>query len=85
MGRVEETVVASTAVSVGMPARPAPSLDDALRAIAAASAGDLAARVVLPEHAKHDDPATKLAIALNTLLEGWAVRAADAQRQLGER
>jgi len=85
MGRVEETVVASTAVSVGMPARPAPSLDDALRAIAAASAGDLAARVALPEHAKHDDPATKLAIALNTLLEGWAVRAADAQRQLGDR
>jgi PAS domain S-box-containing protein len=48
-----------------------PSFDDIFAAMAAASAGDLAARVPVSDRPQLDDTATKLAIALNTLLDDF--------------
>jgi PAS domain S-box-containing protein len=62
-----------------------PSFDDIFAVMAAASVGDRAARVAVPENPKLDDTATKFAIALNILLDDLALGAADAQRELAER
>ena len=62
-----------------------PSFDDIFAVMAAASVGDLTARVPEPDDAQIDDPATKFALALNILLDDLALRATEAQRELAER
>lgn len=62
-----------------------PSFDDIFDVMAAASVGDLAPRVVVPAEPTLADPATKLALALNILLDDLALRANHAQRELAER
>jgi PAS domain S-box-containing protein len=55
---------------------PGPTLDDLYAVVAAASIGDATARVAVPEDAT--DPVSRLAIALNVLLDDLAFRAAEA-------
>jgi two-component system cell cycle sensor histidine kinase/response regulator CckA len=63
----------------------APSFDDILAVMAAASVGDLAARVVVSDAPQLDDTATMFAMSLNILLDDLALGRADAQRELAER
>ncbi len=62
-----------------------PSFDDVFSVMAAASVGDLAARVAVPDDPWLDDTATKFAFALNILMDDLALRAAEAQSELAER
>jgi PAS domain S-box-containing protein len=62
-----------------------PSFDDVFAVMSAASVGDLAVRVAMPDEPQLGDTATKFGIALNILLDDLAARAADGQRELGER
>jgi protein-histidine pros-kinase len=57
----------------------APTFDDIFAAMSTASVGNTAARVPLPDSPQLDDPTTRLAIALNLLLEDLAFR----ERELG--
>ena len=52
-----------------------PSFDDILAVMAAASLGDAAARVHVPAEPRRDEPATRLGIALNVLLDALSRRA----------
>jgi two-component system cell cycle sensor histidine kinase/response regulator CckA len=61
-----------------------PSFDDIFAVMSVASVGDLAARVAVPDSAELHDPATKLAIALNILLDDLARGAAEGQRELAK-
>jgi two-component system cell cycle sensor histidine kinase/response regulator CckA len=54
-----------------------PTFDDVFEVMSAASIGDATARVALPAEPDHDDPATRLAVALNILLDDLALRTAD--------
>jgi hypothetical protein len=63
----------------------APTFDDIFAVMSAASVGDLAARVAVPDNPQLDDTATKFALALNILLDDLALSAADVQRDLAER
>jgi PAS domain S-box-containing protein len=62
-----------------------PSFDDIFAVMSAASVGDRAARVVVPDDPPLDDAATKFAIALNILLDDLALSETDGQRELAER
>jgi two-component system cell cycle sensor histidine kinase/response regulator CckA len=55
----------------------APTFDDVFAVMSAASVGDTTARVALPPEPQFDDPATKLAVALNILLDDLALRTQD--------
>jgi signal transduction histidine kinase/CheY-like chemotaxis protein len=57
-----------------------PTFDDIFAVMSAASVGDNAARVVLPADPQSNDTATKLAIALNLLLDDYALRTAELRR-----
>jgi len=59
-----------------------PSFDDIFAVMAAASVGDTAARVPVPEDPRLDDTATRFAIALNVLLDDLALHVANEQREL---
>ena len=65
--------------------RTSPSFDDLFAVMGAASVGDLAARVAIPDDARLDDTPTKLAIALNILLDDLELSAADMRRELAAR
>jgi two-component system cell cycle sensor histidine kinase/response regulator CckA len=54
-----------------------PSFDDVFAVMSAASVGDDDARVPIAADADYDDPATKLAVALNMLLDDLALRTND--------
>ncbi|HEY2730053.1 MAG TPA: PAS domain S-box protein [Polyangia bacterium] len=62
-----------------------PSFDDIFAVMGAASVGDLAARVAVPDAPSLEDAPTKVALALNVLLDDVAHRATEAQRELAER
>jgi signal transduction histidine kinase/ActR/RegA family two-component response regulator len=51
-----------------------PTFDDLFRVISAAAVGDTHHRVELPDDLQYDDPAAKLAVALNLLLDDLAYR-----------
>jgi PAS domain S-box-containing protein len=55
-----------------------PTFDEIFAVLSAASAGDNAARVALPDDPQLDDLATRLAIAVNLLLDDFHFRAAEA-------
>jgi signal transduction histidine kinase/ActR/RegA family two-component response regulator len=57
--------------------REAPTFDDVFAVMSAASVGDTAARVSLPAMPEMDDPATRLGVALNILLDDLALRTSD--------
>ena len=61
-----------------------PTLDDVFAVMSAASFGNASARVPVPEDPQPDDVATRLAIALNVLLDDHASRA-KTMEQLAER
>jgi PAS domain S-box-containing protein len=63
----------------------APTFDDIFAVMSAASVGDRAARVALPDDPHLDDVATKFALALNILLDDLTLSAADVQHELAER
>jgi PAS domain S-box-containing protein len=63
----------------------APTLNDIFNVMSAASVGDLAVRVAIPDDPQIDDPATRVALALNILLDDLALSAAEARRELAER
>jgi PAS domain S-box-containing protein len=54
-----------------------PTLDEIFAVLSAASIGDTAARVAVPDNPQLDDVATKLAIAVNLLLDDLHFRAAE--------
>jgi light-regulated signal transduction histidine kinase (bacteriophytochrome) len=56
-----------------------PTFDDIFAVMSAASVGDTAARVAVPENPPLDDLATRFAIAVNLLLDDLAFRAAEAE------
>jgi two-component system cell cycle sensor histidine kinase/response regulator CckA len=56
-----------------------PSLEDVFRVMSAAAQGDVHARVELPSQPDIDDPATKIAIGLNLLLDDLSYRAKERQ------
>jgi PAS domain S-box-containing protein len=58
--------------------------DDIFAVMAAASVGDLVARVPVPDDPPLDDTATKFAIALNILLDDLALSASEVKRELAE-
>jgi signal transduction histidine kinase len=58
----------------------APTFDDIFEVMSAASVGETTARVALPAELDYDDPATRLAVALNILLDDLALRTADLQQ-----
>jgi PAS domain S-box-containing protein len=62
----------------------APSFDDIFAVMSAASVGDMATRVVMPDSPQIDDTATKFALALNILLDDLALSAAQGKRELAE-
>lgn len=62
----------------------APTFDDIFEVMSAASVGESMARVALPAELEYDDPATRLAVALNILLDDLGLRTADL-RQTEER
>lgn len=57
----------------------APTFDDIFAAMAAASVGETAARVALPDDLQVEDLATRFAIALNLLLDDLALRTAEVE------
>jgi two-component system cell cycle sensor histidine kinase/response regulator CckA len=58
----------------------APTFDEIFAVMAAASVGEAAARVVLPNDPQLDDVATRFAIALNILLDDLELRGLERQR-----
>jgi signal transduction histidine kinase len=54
-----------------------PSFDDVFAVMSAASVGDSSARVPLPAEPEREDPATRLGVALNILLDDLALRTSD--------
>jgi two-component system, cell cycle sensor histidine kinase and response regulator CckA len=58
----------------------APTFDDIFSVMSAASMGDAAARVEVPDDPALDDPATRLSISLNMLLDDLAFRVAERER-----
>ena len=58
----------------------APTFDEIFAVMAAASVGDAAARVRLPDDPRLDDVATRFAIALNMLLDDLELRGLQRQR-----
>lgn len=60
----------------------APTFDDIFAVMSAASVGETAARVPMPNDPPLDDIATKMAIALNLLLDDLAFRSAERERML---
>lgn len=56
-----------------------PTIDDIFAVMSAASVGDTAARVAVPDDPPLDDTATRLAIALNLLLDDLAFRSAESE------
>ncbi len=58
----------------------APSFDDVLRVMTAASLGDATARVALPDEPELSDTATGLAVALNVLLDDLAYRVTEREK-----
>lgn len=56
-----------------------PTFDDVFAVMSAASVGDNAARVTVPDDAPLDHLATRFAIAVNLLLDDLAYRAAEAE------
>jgi light-regulated signal transduction histidine kinase (bacteriophytochrome) len=56
-----------------------PTFDDIFAVMSAASVGDTAARVAVPDDPPLDDLATRFAIAVNLLLDDLAFRAAEAE------
>jgi signal transduction histidine kinase/CheY-like chemotaxis protein len=58
----------------------APTFDDIFAVMSAASMGDAAARVEVPDDPALDDPATRLGISLNMLLDDLAFRVAERER-----
>ncbi|HEY3666819.1 MAG TPA: histidine kinase dimerization/phospho-acceptor domain-containing protein, partial [Polyangiaceae bacterium] len=54
--------------------KPPPSFDDIFAVISSAAVGDSDRRVELPDDLLVDDPATKIAVALNVLLDDLAFR-----------
>jgi signal transduction histidine kinase len=56
---------------------PAPTLSEIFAVMAAASTGDAAARVPLPDEPDLEDTATRFAVALNVLLDDLAFRVAE--------
>lgn len=64
--------------------RGAPTFDEIIAVMAAASVGDLSARVPLPAEPDLADTATKLAVALNLVLEDLASRAEQNARSAEE-
>jgi PAS domain S-box-containing protein len=56
-----------------------PSFDDILDVMSAASAGDATARVPIPAETQIDDPATRLGVGLNRLLDDLSARAQTAE------
>jgi putative nucleotidyltransferase with HDIG domain len=61
-----------------------PTFDEIFAVMSAASVGDTTARVALPDAAALDDPAIKLAIGLNILLDDLAFRFAERERAVLE-
>jgi len=57
-----------------------PAFDDIFAVMSAAFAGNTTARVTIPEQAMPDRAETKLALALNYLLDDWALSSAERQR-----
>jgi light-regulated signal transduction histidine kinase (bacteriophytochrome) len=62
----------------------APTFEDIFATMSAASVGDPAARVALPDDPPIDDTATRLAIAVNHLLDDLTLRSAELERQVAE-
>jgi len=62
-----------------------PSFDDIFAVMAAASVGNLTARVAVSDSPQLEDTTTLLAMSLNILLEDLALGRAAAQRELVER
>lgn len=60
----------------------APGFDEIFAVMAAASVGEAAARVALPDEPQPEDLATRFAIALNLLLDDHAQRSAELKAQL---
>jgi light-regulated signal transduction histidine kinase (bacteriophytochrome) len=56
-----------------------PTFEDIFATMSAASVGDAAARVSVPDDPPVDDTATRLAIAVNILLDDLALRSAEAE------
>ncbi len=63
----------------------APTLDEIFAVMASASVGDRAARVEVSDDADADEPVTRVAFALNVLLDDLALRAEGAERELAAR
>jgi signal transduction histidine kinase len=64
-----------------------PTFDDVFAVMSAASVGDTSARVPLPAEPEMEDPATKLGVALNILLDDLALRTSDlreTEERLGQ-
>lgn len=61
-----------------------PTFDEIFAVMSAASVGDTTARVAVPDDPALDEPATKLAIGLNLLLDDLAFRDAERERMLEE-
>jgi light-regulated signal transduction histidine kinase (bacteriophytochrome) len=59
--------------------KPPPTFDDIFAVMAAASVGDLGARVALPDSPQLDDKATRFAVALNMLLDDLVIRARELE------
>jgi PAS domain S-box-containing protein len=57
-----------------------PSFDDIFAVMSAVSVGDLSARVIIPDDPQLDHTATKVAVALNVLLDDVALRASKWER-----
>ena len=57
-----------------------PTFDDIFGVMAAASNGDTAARVELPDEPDLEDTATRFAIALNVLLDDLSFRVRERER-----
>lgn len=60
----------------------APGFDEIFAVMAAASVGEAAARVALPDEPQPEDLATRFAIALNLLLDDHAQRSTELKAQL---
>jgi two-component system cell cycle sensor histidine kinase/response regulator CckA len=61
----------------------APSFDDIVAVMSAASVGDVSARVTIPDEPLLDDTAMKVAIGLNILLDDVALRASKLEQSGG--
>ena len=68
-----------------MTQRPHPSWDEIFGVMSAASVGDTAARVNLPDDPEVEDLATRFGVALNLLLDDLALRTADLRQEAENR